>query len=118
MKSVSYNGKAYDIVDRKLDLSYSQIKDISKIGGLGDLSDLKELNLSHNHFGEVKGLKKLKNLEKLNLGKCSIKEIKGLSLTSFLMFFSLFSESISLITFQLNPSKAKKINFSIIFVFI
>jgi len=78
MKPVSYNGKIYDIVDRKLDLSYSQIKNISKIDGLGELSDLKELNLSHNHFGEIQGLKKLNNLEKLNLGKCSIKEIKGL----------------------------------------
>jgi len=65
MKPVSYNGKFYDIVDGKLDLSHSQIKDISKIEGLQELTDLKELDLSKNRISSIDSLESLVNLEVL-----------------------------------------------------
>ncbi|MFX1275119.1 MAG: leucine-rich repeat domain-containing protein [Promethearchaeota archaeon] len=79
VQCVSYRDKICGIVDNNtLDLSKRGIISIEKIEGLKDLTNLIELDISHNRIKEIKGLENLINLESLNLSNNLIREIKGL----------------------------------------
>ncbi len=57
----------YEVIDNKLDLSEADIEDMSEVHGLDVLYDLKELDLSKNHFTGIKGLENLTSLEILKI---------------------------------------------------
>lgn len=61
-----------------LDLSSLEIKDISEIKGLENLTKLQALNLNNNHISEINGLETLINLEILLLENNPIVTLKGL----------------------------------------
>ncbi|MFX1296246.1 MAG: leucine-rich repeat domain-containing protein [Promethearchaeota archaeon] len=73
-----YKGKRYKVKKNKLKLRGEKIIDIAEIEGLGELTDLKELDLSKNEISEIKGLETLKNLKILKLNKNNIKKLGGL----------------------------------------
>jgi internalin A len=75
---VSVEGKKYYIINDILDLSGVGITAISKIIGLENFSNLKELDLRGNEITEIEGLNHLSNLQELYLDYNQIKEIKGL----------------------------------------
>ncbi len=87
---VNYKGNKIKIVfNNELDLSNSDIHDISEIKYLEKLKNLKILNLSHNKISEIKRLENLKNLKSLNLSFNQITEIKGLETLSNLKALNL-----------------------------
>ena len=66
-----------------------QIKDISEIKGLEDLTHITSLGLSNNEITEIKGLETLTKLENLSLDTNQIKELKGLDTLEKLSFMTL-----------------------------
>ncbi|MFW9878585.1 MAG: leucine-rich repeat domain-containing protein, partial [Candidatus Thorarchaeota archaeon] len=78
MEFVIYRDKEYKVKKNKLSLKKLGIADINEIEGLGNLSNLEELDLSNNKITVIKGLDNLADLKTLNLSKNRISEIKGL----------------------------------------
>jgi len=76
----------------KIDLSNRNIKKIPKL--IGKLSDLRELNLSHNKIIKIEELENLSKLEKLDLSHNQILEIGGLEKLSQLQELSLSNNRI------------------------
>ncbi len=65
---ITLNEEKISVVDNKLDLRDKNIKEISEIIGLEELSNLEELNLRHYEITEITSLDTLENLIRLNLG--------------------------------------------------
>ena len=99
--SIEYKGKKYDITKDersgllKLSLIANDIRDITEIKGLRELTNLEQLDLNYNKISEIKGLKNLTNLQKLDLSKNKITEIKGLDTLKNLKELSFYENQIT-----------------------
>ena len=80
--SVILHGKEHYVQEIQglltLNLFRKEIKNISEIMGLENLTSLQVLKLSSNYISEIKGLENLTSLEVLDLSKNQISEINGL----------------------------------------
>lgn len=81
---VVYNNKVFLVHDERLKLNNLNIKDINVIEGLEKLTNLKELDLSHNNINKIEGLECLTSLKKLDLSHNRISKIEGLASLSSL----------------------------------
>lgn len=77
MKFVEYNGKKYEVIDNKLDLSGLGIEKIEDIKGLDNLK-LFALSLNNNQIKKISGLKNQTHLYSLNLSNNQISKIENL----------------------------------------
>jgi Leucine-rich repeat (LRR) protein len=78
---VRVHGIKFDVMETEnvLTLNLSKfIKSINEIEGLGDLTNLQNLNLEGNPIVKIEGLDTLTNLQRLSLGETHITKIEGL----------------------------------------
>ncbi len=78
LPAVMVRGKVVEVKNRRLNLSWMDIRDITEITGLDNLAELEVLILSFNKIREIKGLDNITNLKELYLHDNLIEEIKGL----------------------------------------
>ncbi|MHA1798904.1 MAG: leucine-rich repeat domain-containing protein [Candidatus Helarchaeota archaeon] len=84
---VLVHGEKIKVVDYFLDVGSRNIRDISEIQGLEQLTDLKGLYLYGNQIAEIKGLEPLTQLSTLNLNSNQLTKISGLKKQITLHFY-------------------------------
>lgn len=86
---VILNGETYYLENDTLDFSCKNIDDITDIWGIGNLKNLRKLDLSGNRIKEIRGLENLTNLRYLNLCDNLIEKIRGLENLTNLQYLDL-----------------------------
>lgn len=95
MNYVNCKGKKFRIYNNTLKLLNIGIKDITQIIGLGEIDQLRKLDLTKNKIIEIKGLESLTKLEILNLSQNYIRKINGLENLINLKELNLFGNKIT-----------------------
>ncbi|MHA2391707.1 MAG: leucine-rich repeat domain-containing protein [Promethearchaeota archaeon] len=97
IKYVRINGKIYFPSEYHsiLYLHNKNVKDLSKIIGLRNLTNLRKLFLDYNQIGEIRGLENLRNLKSLHIQGNRISKIEGLGNLSKLEYLYLNYNEIS-----------------------
>jgi len=92
---VIVNGKRIKVINNELKLDGREIKDITKVQGLGELINLRKLWLNKNDITEIKGLEKLPNLQELYMRLNKLKSLKGLETLTNLQVLDLRDNQIT-----------------------
>lgn len=77
---VSVYGNQYEVINGRLNLSKSNINELSDITGIFDLKDLKYVDLSYNNLKNVDDLQSITSIEYLDLSHNQLKEFNVLEL--------------------------------------
>ncbi|MHA1498564.1 MAG: leucine-rich repeat domain-containing protein [Promethearchaeota archaeon] len=94
IKTVEFENKTYEVLERELRLQNLGIKSIEEIKNLDKLEDLKMLDLSSNEITNLEGLEKLTSLKELNLQNNNITKLDGLKTLTSLKVLNLQNNKI------------------------
>ena len=98
-----YKDQEFEVVDNCLEIRDIKNLNLSKIEGLDNLPDLKELYLQYNDIVEIENLDNLLCLEDLYLAHNNISKITGLDCLENLKYLNLSHNKISKINPKIQP---------------